>query len=164
MKKSILDNLYYHLGKQNFDFFLCGTYMKNNEKQFTKWKKYSECIFLINFDGTSEYWKEQQFFNQINQRQIFPNEVVLDLEEKKQLPNIIKKLKEWKIIFKVYSTGSRGYHIHCWFNKKINEKEKSIIINYFKTDIQKSSKKTMIALENVPHWKSGKIKEEIKWN
>ncbi len=161
-EKILIDNLYYDLGKQNFDFFLCGTYMKNGERLFTKWKRYSECIFPIDFDGACPDWKTQSFFEQINQRQIFPNEVVLDLEEKEQLEPTIKKLKEWGIKFKVYSTGSRGYHLHCLFEDSMNEEDKRRLINSFGADVQKNSDKTMIALENYPHWKTGKIKEEIK--
>jgi len=164
MEKAWLDKLYYDIGKQQFDFLLCGTYEKDGEKKFTKWKKYSECIFPIDFDGTYGDWKKQKFFEQINQRQIFPNEIVFDLEEKKQLPDVVKKLKEWNIPFKIYSTGSRGYHVHCWFDEKLSEREKSRWLKEFGADIQKNSDKTMIALEDVPHWKSGKIKEKIIWN
>ena len=61
-KKVWLDKLYYEVGKQQYDFELCGTYEKNGEKLFTKWKKYSECIFPIDFDRTCDNWKTQKFF------------------------------------------------------------------------------------------------------
>ena len=164
-KKVILDNLYYNIGKQQYDFFLCGTYKKGDEIKFTKWKKYSECIFPIDADETSENenWKDEQFFKQINQRQILPIEVVLDLEDKDQLKPISKTLSEWEQIkdFKIYSTGSRGYHIHIFFKEELSEKEKFKIIKFFGADEQKAGEKCLIALEGVPHWKSGKIKQEV---
>lgn len=160
-KKEWLDKLYYDIGKQQYDFWLCGTYKKNGETLFTKWKKYSECIFPLDLDGTSENWKDQKFFGQINQRQILPIEVVLDLEEKIQLPKIIKELKQMQVKFHIFDTNSRGYHIHLFFSKELTEKEKLRIIKYFKTDEQKAIDKNMIALEFVKHWKTGKTKEEI---
>lgn len=159
-KKAFLDGLYYKVGKQQFDFFLCGTYKKGEETLFTKWKKYSECIFPVDFDGTSDDWKVQKFFEQINQRQIFPNEVVLDLEEKHQLKPIAEELSNWDVDFKVYSTGSRGYHIHIFFKKEVKNKLK--IIRYFGADEQKADEKTMIALENTPHFKGKGIKKEVE--
>ena len=123
-KKKILDNLYYNTGKQNFDFFLAGTYIKDGEKCFTKWKKYSECVFPIGMDGTSDDFKEQGFFEQINQRQIFPNEIVLDLEEKDQIKPVLEKLKSMKTIkpeeYKIYETGRRVWHLHIFFKYNIN--------------------------------------------
>ena len=163
-KKARLDTLYYALGQQQYDFLLCGTWKKNDEIMFSKWKKYSECVFPIDSNGTSDDWKVQQFFNQINQRQILPCEVVLDLEEKDKLRSIIEELSTWDVTFKIYSTGSRGYHIHIFFKEELSEKEKLKIIKNFKADEQKAGAKTMIALEDVPHWKSGKIKQEVQFD
>jgi len=160
-KKAQLDNLFYDVGKQQYDFWLCGTWKKGEETMFSKWKKYSECIFPVDFDGTSNDWKDTQFLKQINQRQILPIEVVLDLEEKEQLPAIAKTLTEWKVKFKIFSTGSRGYHIHIFFKEELTEQTKLKIIKFFGADEQKAGNKTMIALENTPHWKSGKIKQEV---
>ncbi len=166
-KKGILDNLYYNIGKQSFDFYLAGTFIKNGEPGFTKWKKYSECVFPIDFDGTTDDWKEQTFFEQINQRQIFPNEIVLDLEEKDQIKPVLEKLKNMQKIkpeeYQIYETGSKGYHIHIFFkyNIKFTDEEKGFIIKQFGGDIQKCSDKTLIALEGNPHWKTGKMKQII---
>lgn len=163
-KKIWLDKLYYDIGKQNFDFELSGTFKrKDGIVGFSKWKKYSECIFPIDFDGTSEDWKKESFFKQINQRQILPNEIVIDLEEKESLPEIIKKLKELKLIFYIFSTGSRGYHIHIFFHEKYKPKEKLAIIKYCGGDEQKDGERVLIALEYANHWKSEKIKEKIIW-
>ncbi len=35
------------------------------------------------------------------------------------------------------------------------------VLKQLGTDEQKAGVKTMIALENVPHWKSGKIKTDV---
>ena len=160
-KKAWLDKLYYEINKQQ-DFFLSGTYLANGEKLFTKWKKYSECVFPIDFDGSCDDWKAQKFFEQINQRQILPNEVVLDIEDPKQLPNILQQLKKWDWEFKVFETGSRGYHIHLFNSEDFTTDEKEFIITKLGADIQKGSEKNMIALENFPHFKTGRPKTEVE--
>lgn len=162
-KKAFLDNLYYDVGKQQFDFFLCGTYEKDGQQLFSKWKKYSECIFPIDFDGSCDDWKAQRFFEQINQRQIFPNEIVLDLETKKGIEKTIRKLREIDCKFEIFSTSSRGFHIHIFFDEELTQQDKEEFIKSFSADSQKAINKTMIALEYAPHWKSKKIKEKIKW-
>lgn len=155
-KKEWLDYLYYILGKQQFDFYLCGLW-KNREGDIkaTKWKKYSEICFELN------PW-ELDKIKWVNQRQVFPNELVLDIEEPSEMPSIVAMLKKDKIFFKCYSTGSRGYHIHLFFIDKLTEEEKLFYIKKFGVDQQKAYSKTMIALENCPHWKTGKLKEEVK--
>jgi len=157
-KKAILDGVYYGIGKQQYDFYVCGLYPTFS----TKWKKYSEAVFPIDFDGSCSDKEQKRFFDLINQRQILPIEIVLDLEEKEQLPKVIEKLRKFKANFKVYSTGSRGYHIHLFFKEELEEEEKGRIINFFQTDSMKAHHKTMIALENTPHWKSNKLKQEIE--
>jgi len=148
-----LDKLYYDIGKQQFDFKVCGLKKIGDEIIPTKWKKYSEVVFPVDFN---EGWK----LKWINQREIFPNEIILDLEEKKQLKPIIKELKELNCVFYIFLTGSRGFHINIFFNKKISNKERENFLKYFEVDLQIISGH-MIALEFVPHWKSGKIKERI---
>ena len=88
---------------------------------------------------------------------------MLDIEEKKGITKIIKKLKNLDVPFYIYFTGSRGYHIHIFFKKELITEEKTKIIKSFRADPQKDGERTMIALENVPHWKTGKLKEEVKW-
>lgn len=161
-KKAHLDHLYYDLGQQKFDFELAGTFIgKDGEIGFSKWKKYSECVFPIDFDGSADDWKEASFFKQINQRQILPNEVILDLEEKKSIKSIIKELKLQKVIFYVYATGSKGFHVHIFYKRDLTEKEKLSIIKYYKADEMKAGLRALIALEWAKHWKSGKIKKEV---
>lgn len=159
--KSWLDNLYYQIGKQQHDFYIQwsdkeGVEVAGNKVSHGKWKKYSEICF------DPENKKNQWFLEHCNQRQILPIEVVLDLEERNQLASVIEKLREFKIKFYCFDTGSRGFHVHIFFNRILTAKEKLSIINYFGADPQKASEKCLIALEFAPHWKSGKIKELVE--
>src|SRR3989344_539455 len=95
--KPWLDYLYYNIGKQQYDFEL---QILEKEGRISKRKKYSEICFDI--DNKNNQW----FIKKCNQRQILPNEIVLDLESKDQFNPIIKELKEMNIIFYVFSTGS----------------------------------------------------------
>ena len=52
-KKGFLDEIYYKKNKQR-DFFVCGTYEKDGETKFTKWKKYLDCVAnidVVNWDN-----------------------------------------------------------------------------------------------------------------
>lgn len=152
-KKNWLDYLYYKINKQR-DFALCGLYkLPNGEVRATKnWTSYHKEVFPIDYN---ESWK----LNSINQRQILPCEVVLDLETKEGLNEIIQQLKTEQIEHSIYDTGSRGVHINLFFDRDLTKKEKEAIISKFGGDLQKSAERTMIALEWTEHWKSGKIKE-----
>jgi hypothetical protein len=148
-KKGWLDYLYYKIGKQNCDF-----YLQYSEKDGikTKWKKYSEACF--DYETPKNRW----FLERVNQRQILPNEIVLDLEEKSQLPIAKKLLDKFGWTNYIFSTGSRGYHIHIFFDKDLTDDSKKFVIRAFGADMMKAGKKTLIALEYSKHWKSGKEK------
>ena len=155
-KKTWLDKLYYGIGKQQYDFLLCGIrILPNGERRSTKWKPYSKICFPIDIE-------EDYRIKYINQRQILPIELVLDLEEESQLTPVVQKLKTFDYTFYIFSTGSRGYHIHVFFNEELTAEQKFYMIKYFGADEQLSSKKHMVALEHTPHWKSGKIKKEVE--
>jgi len=153
--KEWLDNLFYNVGQQKYDLYL--QYSKKDGIK-TKWRKYSEICF------DCENPKNKWFLEHVNQRQILPIEIVLDLEEEGQLKPTIEKLKKLGIIFYVFSTGSRGFHIHIFFTRELSKKEKLRIIKYFEADTQKASKKCLISLEYAKHWKSGKIKQEVTYD
>jgi len=155
-KKAWLDTLFYDIGRQNFDFKVSGMKKKENgEIISSKWKKYSEICFKLNLD-------EDYKLRFINQRQIFPNEVVIDLEEKTRIKKVVSEIKKYCEQFYIFETGSRGYHIHIFFKKELTEKQKLKIIRKFGGDEQLASPKHMINLEWAEHWKSGKIKKEVK--
>ena len=152
LKKAFLDYLFYEVGKQQYNFCL---QCSKQEGLKTKWKTYKEVCF--NCDNPKNRW----FIENCNQRQILPCEVVLDFEDKERLEPTIKELKQLNVYFYVYPTGSRGYHIHIFFNRALETYEKLALIRHFGADELKAKEKTLIALENATHWKSGKIKEEL---
>ena len=84
-KKGWLDYLYYFVGKQQFDFYVSGTFIIDGEKHFRKWKRYSEVIMVIGDENNKIEW--------INQRQILPNEIVLDIEDPEQMKSVHRRLK-----------------------------------------------------------------------
>jgi len=152
-KKEWLDYLYYYLGEQQYDFKLFGA-KKDGEKVITtKWYKYSEVIFPL--DPNEDYK-----IDWINNRQILPNEVVLDYDGGEDIEDIIKKITIDNLTFYAFSTGSRGYHIHIFFRRQLNNDEKRKIIRKYGAEEQKVGA-TSIALEFSKHWKSGRIKKLI---
>jgi NAD kinase len=151
-KKSWLDYLYYKVGNQQYDFRVNGLKKKDEVVISTKWKKYSEVCFPIDI---GEDWKIEY----VNNREILPCEVVIDLEEEGSIEEIIKKLTEDNLTFYVFKTGSRGFHIHIWFKEVLTNDEKLRIVKRYGGDEQKANQGTTIALEYAPHWKTGKIKE-----
>lgn len=156
-KKAWLDYLFYDIRKQQYDFRLSSLIKdKEGNPLSSKWKKYSELIFPLDYN---ESWKIEH----INNREILPCEVVIDLENKENIKEIIKKLKGDELPFHIFDTHSRGYHIHIFFGQSLTNEEKLKITKRYGGDEQKSYQGTSIALELAKHWKSGKIKEEIKW-
>lgn len=161
-KKGLLDNLYYNVGKQQTDYFVCGTYIdKKGIKQFTKWRKYLDAVSCVDVLNGQNDWKTLKYFESINQRQILPNEIVLDLEDPKQLKPVVDKLKKWGWEYSIFSTGSRGHHVHIFFNEDFTTDEKEAIVRKFGADVQKCSEKNLIALEGENHWKTGRPKQEV---
>ena len=155
-RKEWLDHLYYDVGRQQYDFELCGLKKIGEETISTKWKKYSEVCFPLN---PNESWK----IDWVNNRTILPNELVLDIENKDDLPKIKEKIEMLKLgNCYIYDTGSRGYHIHIFSIIPLTKETKEFFIRYFGADIAKAGGKTMIALENCPHWKTGKEKRLVE--
>ena len=158
-KKGHLDKLFYKENRQQ-DFFVCGTY---GERRFTKWKTYLNSVAIIDVLTLSNNdWKDLEYFKQINQRQILPHEIILDIEEPEKLKPIVEELKGWGWKYSVFETGSRGYHISIFFDEDFTTEEKEAVVLKLGTDIQKTSEKNLIALENHPHWKTGKLKQRIE--
>jgi len=158
MKKAWLDFLYYEKGKQKYNYHICSlNKTMDGDSRSSKWKKYLELVAPL---GLKEHWKLKYF----NQRQILPNEIVLDLEEKENLQDTIKKLELSGLNFYVFDTNSRGYHIHIFFTKKVSKNRKLAIMDHFKADMGKSTNKTLIAMAFSNHWKSGKTKELIHYS
>lgn len=163
-KSKTLGDLYYIKGKQVTNFRIFHNYLVDGEKMFSKWVYY--------LDAT------EQDIEAATHRTLLVNEIVLDFDPEKDesfehLTDRVKKvcytLKKRKVEFVCYSTGSRGYHIHLFIRdlffleKEARRQFRVNIIKFFGAEIQKNSEGTAIALENVPHWKSGKIKQRCAW-
>lgn len=150
-KKNILDNIYYNLGRQHTDFGIFGLH-----KDFsTKWKKYSKVCFPLN------PWETSNSLNKVNNRTICKNEIVLDIENKNDLKKLIKKISQiTDCDIYLYDTGSRGIHIHLWYKNPIEQDIQKRLIKIFKADNMKLTGKP-IALEDTPHWKTGRTKKLI---
>lgn len=114
-----------------------------------------------------------------NNRQIFACELVIDLDPntnetiedmQNKLKEIVKDLRKRQVKYKIFFSGSRGYHIHCIIpyllfmpqNKRTKYRES--ILRKYNADVAKKSEKTMIALEYAPHWKTGMEKIEVMEN
>ena len=160
-KKGFLDFLYYKVNNQR-DFFVAGTYEKDDKIGFSKWKTYMSAVAIIDVLNDDNDWKDEKYFEAINQRQILPHEIVLDIEDPKQLNPVLDKLKEYAWDYSVWKTGSRGFHVHLLGKRDMTTIEKEAIVSKLGTDIQKCSEKCLIALENEKHWKSGNPKIEVK--
>jgi len=154
-KKAWLDYLFYKVGKQVFDFSLNALRKKDGEVISSKWKKYSELCFPVDI---GKEWK----LNNINNRQIFPNEIVVDIENRDRYNEVVEKIKHDGLAFYAYDAGSKGIHIHIFCRKALSEEQKKFLIKKYCGDILKAYSKSTIALEFAKHWKSGKIKEVIE--
>ncbi len=148
-KKAWIDKLHYEIDKQQGNLELAYAWLDNEKNpKFSKWKKSIDC--------------DDDFIKKANNRTILPNEIVLDIEEPERFSDILENVKKEFEFFSVYRTGSKGYHIHLWFNEALTPEEKLYVIKEYGCDEQKSSSRCMIALENVPHWKTGNKKELVK--
>ena len=121
----------------------------------------------LNPISTWKNWKEWKYCNdvdknEINLRNIFPNEIIIDIDKDVDIENI--KLKLLDVFFYLYHTGSRGYHIHLFYSdltkydKETRNRIRKMIIREFNADEAKSSESGVIALENTFHFKTGKLK------
>lgn len=118
------------------------------------WKKYNECT------------QEEQKI--ANLRELFPNEIVIDIDNNKDYELVISKLTNYN--YYSYNTGSRGFHISLFFNnitffsdEQRTEIRKTFIKNLGLPDefLHKISEKTALAMENRHHFKTGNIKKLI---
>jgi len=144
-----------------------GDFLVSTHRQDGNWTKHSSVLWCWE-NIEKEAWR----LARANNRTLFSNEVVLDFDLGKQetseallerVKAATKTLREKGIRFKVYFTGSKGYHIHI-ISYEINGVPKSFylwFIKHFGGDTMIANKNHMIALENAPHWKTGNKKEEV---
>lgn len=148
-KKEWIDFLHYTKDSQqgNLEF----SYLTKEGSKWKKWKSYLEVQ------------ENEKFIEQTNNRSILPNECVIDIESKENLSEIIEKVKRDFEHYSIYDTGSKGVHIHLWFNAPLSVDEKQRIIKRYNGDSQKAGARTLIALDgcNCSHWKTGNPKKII---
>ena len=129
------------------------------------WSKHQSVLKLWNSE------KGMEFLGKVNCRQILPCEIVLDMDDnisEQRLKEICDDLDLQEFKFKAYFTGSKGYHIHIFddafvkYSEQSRYKVRHYLISKYGCDTQKASEKTMIALENVPHFKTGKVKTLVR--
>lgn len=95
--------------------------------------------------------------SRINQRSIAPIELVFDVESEKEYAEAKRKLQSYGIRSIDWYTRSRGYHMHIFDPVFLNRDVKKNIVSFVGADMNKASKRTLIALEHKKHWKSGKL-------
>src|SRR3990167_9073 len=107
-----------------------------------------------------------RFLDTVNNRQILPCEIIIDIDESPSITKamlVIDRLNTHGIRWKLYATGSRGYHLHVWIKDLLllTPDERTIIrLKLLRNigaglDLQKTTERVMIALEGAPHWKTG---------
>lgn len=142
MEVNILEILYNKYG----DFWVSEYYP--DIENWSKWKLYSE-------------WKNINSPNKKVLRSIFPEEIVLDIEDK-NFEDIKKFLLELNLKFKIWDSGGRGIHYHLFFPEIKNYHEsirpaiKEFIIHRLslgKGDKKKKDNKNLIGVEFYQHRK-----------
>lgn len=155
--------------------YLCNKY--GNFKVARAWKDTSGELRWSKHRSVLECWESEwgiQWLTTVNNRQILPCEIVIDLDDKdcnikNKMNWICDKLDIQGISYASYFTGSKGYHIHIidkqlfFMNTREREKARLKLIEAIGADTHKKDE-VMIALENVPHWKTGIKKEIVRQN
>lgn len=117
-------------------------------------------------------WESEDFgfLSEANNRQIFPCEIVLDIDEgdiQKKRDDICAYLNRFNVRYQVWESGGKGVHVHVlvpyWalLGQIQKEKFRTRLITKFGCDPIKKSQNVMIALENSPHRKTGRLKTLI---
>ena len=110
----------------------------------------------------SELSQEEK--EQFNLRKQFPNELILDIEEKYMIEEIKRKLQDKKWTYTMWNTGSRGYHISVTFQNlssqpvELRDRIRRFYIEQFETDLKLAKQSQWLALEWTPHFKTGNVK------
>jgi hypothetical protein len=154
---SDIHDLYYGIGKQS-PLQLCYTCTDaDGEKRFGKW---------LDFEFVQQY---PEYLKIANNRTIFPHELVIDIDPGKvdlrmRLYRTIRRLDWCDATYAVWHTGSRGYHIHmlfpeleCMYDRERTRLKRRLLVA-LGGEWGKCSPRCMTALENRPHWKTGRMK------
>lgn len=144
------------------DFKVARGYSQGDEKRFTKRQNVSE---LWNSD------KGIEFLNKANCRQVLPCEIILDVDDEiteERIKLICDDLENYGFNYKAYFTGSKGYHIHIFddglvkYSEKSRHKIRLYLISKHKCDPHIASGNVLIAIEDMPHFKTGIPKRIVR--
>jgi hypothetical protein len=144
------------------DYKVAWGYARGETKKFSKRRNVVE--LMQSDEGI-------KFLNKVNCRQVLPCEIVLDMDDdisEDRLNKICDELDVYGFSYKAYATGSKGYHIHIFedtllkYSNKSRHKIKQYLISKFKCDPHMASENVIIALEDVPHFKTGKVKTVVR--
>lgn len=152
-----------------------GSFQVSIHYQDGKWGKWFDVLEIWEWKTTNE--KIWEYLSKINNRTSFETEIRIDLDPpnntKEKVKEIIQKLRDYELNtnYKIFFSGSRGYHIHIIepelaliSNRYEREKKKRFLLRKLGADEQLASEKHMLALEYVPHWKTGILKKEVEIN
>lgn len=144
------------------DFKVAWGYARGDDKKFSK---RHDVVKLCESD------KGIQFLNKANCRQVLPCEIILDMDDNisdERLNKICDELDQYSFNYKAYATGSKGYHIHIFedaltrYTERSRHKIRHYLISKFECDPQIASGKVLIAIEDMPHFKTGKVKTVVR--
>jgi len=165
-KRAYVDELYYDLSWQDTNLKFAWTWNGGDDE--IHWSKHRTYL---------EIQENDYYVKKVSHHSIIRTIVVLDFDPlKNESEHQLKKrvdlaetyFKKEGVSYYIYSTGSRGFHLHCFFpamrfwSKVRRENFRSNLIAEFQCDQMKSRENVMIAMPGVEHWKSGKIKEMIR--
>ena len=114
-----------------------------------------------------------RFLTKVNNRTSLPCEIFLDIDKENSLQRMHAICDALEYIYhfpyRAYESGSSGHHIHIlikelalqpkWYREQLRE----FFIRKFDCDVMKKSESAMLALEGVPHWRTGRIKKLLRW-
>lgn len=144
------------------DFKVAWGQVRGEERKFSK-RQYVNKL--------CESDKGINFLNKVNCRQVLPCEIILDIDDNisvERMNKICDELDSYGFSYKAYTTGSKGYHIHIFedglvdYSEKARHKIRHYLISRFECDPQIASGNVLIAIEDVPHFKTGKPKTLVR--
>ena len=145
---------------------------------FSKWIRFDE-IMAVDYKeivpGTRD--TKENFLSKVTHRSVLDIEVMFDFDEtpwgstdkediKKYATKKLLELRRKGFTFEAFFSGSKSIHCSVMFHqlrdmsKRNREFFKRQFLEKFSADVQKAIGRNMIALEGVPHWKTG-IKKEV---
>jgi len=125
-------------------------------------------------------FKKQEFINYISHRTILDIEVMLDIDEvnhpyiefdsiEQKARYVFDQLRNEGKDPVVYFTGSKSYHIgyldrNLHLLRRVDrQRYREGILERYGADIGLASDIRTVSLEGALHYKSGKIKKEVRW-